>query len=475
MKIAVLGGGISGLSALHFLNKAFGDAAEVTLFESQKRVGGWIQSLEARKGLVIEAGPRSLRPHASTLQLLQDVGILKDAIPANKAAKARYLLIDDKLCNAPYSKEVLSRVLPALLHERKQEGPLFGASMDESVRSFFTRRLSSDVADYVVDPVVSGIWAANTEKLSMQATFGKLRDMEREYGNLTRAVLSRLRQEGRNHDDAESSTRTADPIAKGVEQSDQWKMLLKTPIYSFPGGLSHLPNTLYGRYSSNLQFSNPIEVIENDRNGGVRVNGSHFDYAVSAMPRRSLQAAVSKTVGPQAFHGFRTASLVVVNVTLEKRYKKNIGRPGFGHLIPSNQGKDILGVVYDSCVFPEQDRGNRNTRLTVMMGGDRRPDILSWSDEKVLDVVRSALKEQLNVDTDRISDTLIWRHVDAIPQYDIGHLDRVRNLEFHLRSSIPGLSLVGNSFYGVGVNDCVHRAKSVAEDLSNRALALTPK
>jgi oxygen-dependent protoporphyrinogen oxidase len=386
--------------------------------------------------------------------MLAQLTLLDKAVVADASARHRYLFIAHQLHKVPFSPSLMKMLLPALWKEHRQPTAkeLWGADWkdsdwkDESVYSFFSRRFGVRVTEHMVDALVSGIWAADTQRLSVEATFPSLVAMERTYGSVTRGLLAQAFG-GRG--------------ARFAPQSDTSKAINR--IYSFADGLQVLPDRLAQMHAPDLKLQTPMEAIEKLPGGKVGLNGEPFDAVVFAVPSAALSKLLPTSTTSSSSnngHQVRAASIVVVNLGFER---PPMGHQGFGHLVPQNQNSPILGCVYDSCVFPQQKGA---ARLTVMMGGDRRPEIAhEWDEARITTVALEQLAIQSGV-RDSPEVCIVRRHLNAIPQYDVGHLGRVKEMERIIGELSPNAFLAGNSFYGAGVNDCIARAKIIAQKIA---------
>lgn len=437
--IVVLGGGISGLTAAYTLQQTYPDAS-IQLFEKEPRVGGWIQTIDNDQFL-FEQGPHSLRGYGNgnaALDLIQELGLESELIGASKEAATRYLYLHGKLFRMPgcltqaFTSPLFWKAIPGLLRE------LYTApgTREESVYEFSKRRFGAHIANTFFDPLVSGIFAGDPQHLSMKACFPLMIEWEQQHGSIVRALFSKRKPAGAPH-----------PLAKSIGRSG---------IFSFKHGLQQLVDALEKRLRGKivhqevkqLKFDRgAITVVLEDRNIAA-------DEVVSALPAHTLGKLVGNT---QLMSRLPFASVAVVNVGYRAQV---LPYQGFGHLIPSHQHEQVLGVIWDSSVFKEQNRPGQ-TRLAVVIGGMRMRDFFDCHSQA--DFVQMALEgihKQLKMTAkpDFISCRIAK---NAIPQYFVGHADWVKEVEAYIKSLSPQLSLVGNSFYGISVNDCIVKARSL--------------
>ncbi len=423
--IAILGGGISGLAAAWSLRKT--TKRPIILFEKSSRLGGWIQSTR-EDGFFFEKGPRSLRPHGGedTLRLIQELGLEREVVLGAKAAHTRFLFCDGSLHQLPRSalealgKPWLWRAFPSLLTEWAKPK---GSCADESIASFMNRRLGSFVTNQLVDPMTKGIYAGDIHRLSMKACFPKLFQYEKERGSITKALLF---QKKRGEDT---------PFIKKVKKSS---------LYTLQGGLSTLVECIADRLDIEWQLETPVTAIR--KQGGffelATPRGNfHAEAVVSALPAETL-GKLMEIHDEDLCRGLESipmASLSVVHVG----YRENVlQKNGFGYLIPTKEKEKILGVVFDSSAFPSQNQQAAETRLTVMMN------------EFDQDAVLEALERHLGIK--KSPDVLKHqRQTNALPQYLVGHSEKVQAIQKKIYSFSDQFAVIGNCFEGVSVNDCL--------------------
>jgi protoporphyrinogen/coproporphyrinogen III oxidase len=434
-KLVVLGGGISGLSLLWNLKKRFGDQHSLILLEKSSRVGGWIRT-KNQSGFVFESGPRSFQLQGNgkyTLQLIEELGLQDQVITAAKEAHHRYLYINKTLEQVPSSffSFISSPLTRNLCWNLLKEWTVpAGVSEDESVHEFFSRRLGPKATNIFVDALVSGIYAGDMHHLSMKACFPRFFEWERQYGSLTKGALF-----GRKQND--------------LPQSEFIRRFEKHTIGSFNEGMETLPRALYEKLQSHIQLKQNVQKLSFQPNGiEIRMEDGSIqwaDHLFSTVPSHVLSGIM-----PGILNEIPMASIAAVNLG----YKASLlDKKGFGYLIPSVEKEDVLGMVWDSCVFPQQSLSADETRLTVMMGGTRMSGFSDCTESGFLASALEAVKNHLNIDVepDQVNVSLAE---NAIPQYPIGHLKKLEKLQ----SISPHLTIVGSSFEGVAVNDCVAKA-----------------
>lgn len=437
----IIGAGITGLAHAWALKRRYGDNVKVTVVEASDRVGGWIQTIE-KNGFLFEQGPRSCRTRgagAATLQLIEELGLQEQVIIADPAARFRYLYTRGSLQRLPSSlleflcSPLTRGLIPLVLKEWMIPKSTLS---DESVYDFFARRLSLKAVETFVDPLISGIFAGDPQQLSMAACFPAIYQREQDYGSLTRGMLFGKR---------------AKPI-----QTPFVKSVSRSPIFSLKGGMETLVNELARQLDADIRLSSPVASLQNEQ-GGMAVllaNGEKIfaDQVVSTVSLPVLGKLIPKLA--PLYHSLPYATVGVVSLGYHRPVLK---QKGFGYLIPSKENEDVLGCVWDSCVFPRQNQSQEETRLTVMLGGVRRPGLSLLPDSELLSKTLIAISKHLGIDAapDAVA---IKRAQHAIPQYQIGHIANVKLLRTQAAQLFPVLALLGSSFDGPAVNDCVSHA-----------------
>lgn len=412
-RIVILGAGISGLTAAWKITQTDPEA-EIIILEKSSRAGGWIQTIH-KDGFLFEQGPRSCRSSGAgvdTLKLIEELGLQDKVITADPSASTRFLYIDKKLRKVPaglwfMGKALLSGVFRDLRTPARKE--------DESIYDFFSRRFNSEIAEGLIDPLVSGIYAGDIRQLSMRTCFSSICQLEKNYGSVIKGLILKPKPK--------------DVLTPFIRQ------IQKAPLFSFKGGMEELVKALSDRLETAIRYQTTAISIEYQEKGVVlNLNdGTRLfaDRVVSTLPHPDLNYA----------------TVIAVNLGYRKPLLK---QKGFGYLIPSNQNESILGCVWDSSVFPEQGKKDE-TRLTVMMGGAHHPDCGDWSEGKILQRTLEAVSRHMGIDA--LPDAInIKKAIKAIPQYPVGFLEK--NEAF--KKTLPQkLTWIGSAAGNISVNDCI--------------------
>lgn len=393
-KMIIAGGGISGLAARYYLSKKYPDA-EIVLFEKSDRLGGCIES--SSSPFFFERGPRTFKASRAEalLNLIDEIGLSDEVLYSSKQARRRFLWKGGKLqALSPFSP-LFFPLIPALLKEWKKPYPW---DEDETIASFVSRRLGKYAAETFFDPLTLGIFAGDIHKLSISACFPELKAMERDYGSITRALFKKKREKK------------------------------KKGLFTLIGGLQTLIDRLVEKGRGEIHLNTPLTTLAKE------------ERVILALSSQGMKELFSKDEIAQAFFGpLEEASLSVVNVAYQKDLLK---KKGFGYLIPSSEKENILGVVFDSAIFPSQNQTSHETRLTVMLKGGG------------IETALEGLKRHLGIECTP-SEVYLKEWKNVIPQYGVGHLNRVQAFEKHLMENYPQVTCIGNYFHGASLNQCV--------------------
>jgi len=457
MSVIVLGGGVSGLSAAFFCAQR---GLSVTLVEQSNSLGGWFSSRRTASGVLIEEGPHSFRPVGnsglSAVKLIEELGLLDEALGTSNEAKKRFVWTRGKMHELPSSivglfMSPLTRTVPwlAVRNLLMKRGV---SDKDESVYDFISQRFSPYVAETLLDSMISGIYAGDIRRLSVNACFPILRDMENEHGSVVRGLLSGMFK----------------PTSKTVLEDARANALLLSTGISFKNGLQQLTSSLeqqtFSKPNTKVYRSNGVAAIL--ENGQVRlVDGELLkaDTVISTVPIPSLARAIpDQSALIQLNNQTSFASVGVVNVAYNSM--EHLPLRGFGHLVPSRDMDGILGVIYDSEVFPGQQPHGVSC-VTVMMGGMQLPHNGRLPQDQMKQLALQKLHEHLGI-TDIPLVISARNHHDAIPQFALNHKSLVAEIRADLKSRMPFLKIIGNNFGGVGIADSIAAARDAVDELS---------
>jgi oxygen-dependent protoporphyrinogen oxidase len=428
--VIIIGAGISGLSCAWTL-KTLG--IESVILEQSSRPGGVIHTGKIN-GYQVEYGPNALQSAPAALKLIDEAG-LWDEILAPAPNAPRFVFWDGKLRKVPFGPLKASGILRAL----REPFVRSKSPADESVRDFFVRRVGVQIHDRLVAPALTGIYAANTANLSMAAALPKIVEMERESGSLARAFLKTLR--GRKTAAAEAPSR---PKPKGSSFSFQ------EGLEVLPRRLSEQLNIQYNVATAALNMA-PVTVVTTPAASASRLFEAQNPQLSTLLKRVEYAPMVIAAV---SVHDFS--------------FKEPLN--GFGFLVARNQGLRILGALFSSALFPGRAPKGREL-LTCFVGGAFEPEAVDWPDVRIWETVCPELKGALQ--TSEVPEPVaLFRHRQAIPQYNIGHDRWVRAVKDELKK-MPGIFIASNYLEGVSVPACIEQgdrtAHAVAEYLGRKS------
>jgi oxygen-dependent protoporphyrinogen oxidase len=447
--IIIVGAGISGLSTAWFLHQK---GQEVRVLESRERVGGVIET-ERVDGYLVERGPNSTlrRPNGeddALGRLAQQAGLSEQLIGAASTARKRYVMRDGRLSVLPGSPpgllttELFSwRAKLRLLRE-----PFIGkARAEETIAQFVERRLGREFLDYAVDPFVSGVYAGDPRQLSAWAAVPKVQALERDHGSLICGAIAR-------------GSRSAGPAGQ---------------LFSFDEGMATLPKTIAARLpAGRIETSCRVEGlaltaggwrirVETSRGGPEELTARQVVLAVPAAAAARLIAPLSSEAA-----GLLEAIPYAPIVSAGLGYaRERVRHPldGFGFLVPRREGMRTLGGLFSSTLFPGRAPSGA-VLVTAFIGGMKDPGVATLDDDAVIERLSDDLAAALGVEGPPAM-VRLTRYQSAIPQYTLGHLDRVARVET-LLADYPGLHLRASWRDGISVADCARNGEVLAERLS---------
>jgi len=465
-KAIIIGGGISGLATAWLLRskaEAAGKELEISLLEKDQRVGGKIWSIKS-DGYTCEWGPNGfLDSKPQTLDLCKAIGVEGELHRSNDNARKRFIFSGGELHRLPEGgPSFLKSGLiswPGKLRLALEPTPFIASApvgTDESLADFGRRRLGKEALDKLIAPMVSGIFAGDPETMSLVSCFPRIAELEREYGGLVRAMIMLAKKKKQDVAAGKVVSSAAGP--GGV-------------LTSFRDGIQSLSDALSDSLGGIVKPGMAVTAVEKGGSARYRVKCSdgseqEADLVIVAAPAftaaemlSGLDAALSGVLRQIPY-----ASMTVICFGYER---DRIAHPldGFGYLIPKKEGRSTLGTLWDSSMF-ENRAPDGKVLLRSMMGGACFPEYVTLSDDEVESRVKKDLKAIMKIEAEP-SFVRIFRHPQAIPQYTVGHGKRLEALDAQLKSH-PGLILTGNSYRGIGLNDCVAAAQRAADE----ALAL---
>ena len=451
--VAIIGGGISGLSALHYVRMRRPNLS-VTLYEKDIRLGGTVGT-DHVDGYSFDWGPNGfLDREPLTLELAEELGLGESLERANEAVQKRFILRRGVLRSVPMSppafikSDILSwpgklRVMMEPFGSKRPEG------VDESIFDFARRRIGKEAAEYLVQPMVSGVYGGLADRLSLKSTFKIMHEMESEYGSLIKAMISKAKKakkEGRS--------------GGGPSGPGGW-------LTSFKGGLYEIIERMHEIYDTHVITGSGVEKITRTDNtysiellDGTTATADHVILATPSFNAAEITKPLSdKLAGALAAIDYAPIAVVCFGYS-----DSRIGRSldGFGFLVPRKENLRILGSIWTSSIFEDRAPDGK-VQLRTMVGGDGDHDVMNLTDGELIDVVKRDLRGpmQINGDPEVVK---IYRWSRGIPQFKIGHADRMAAIETEL-AELGNIAVTGNAYYGIGLNDCVKQSHHVVQQL----------
>lgn len=456
----IIGGGITGLAVAHWLG--LDKAPEGwELWEAEDRLGGTLRT-DRIDGYSVDWGPNGfLDREPLTLQLVDEIGLRDQLEPANEKAEKRFIVKNGRLHPVPFSP---LRILTTGLLSPYDKLRIFGEPFiparrddaDESIYDFAARRIGAGAAQMFVDPMVSGVFGGVARELSLPSCFPIMREMEVQYGGLVKALIAKMREKKRR-ERAEKKKKSGSPAGPGGR------------LTSFKGGLDVLVNRLGERLRPVVRLRRAVTGIARDSEGWVVMDSQ----GEVTRAKRIIVTCPAHTAGQIfkeydrdlgiAFAAVPYAPIIVV-ATGHRREDIAHSLDGFGFLIPRNQRIRTLGSIWTSSIFADRAPAG-HVQFRTMLGGAGDQNILDLMDDELWALIRRELGPIIGIKADPVF-MRIYRWQRGIPQYVLGHRDRRARLEQFVAKQ-PGLYFAGNSYYGVGLNDCVKMARKVAEQIQS--------
>jgi protoporphyrinogen/coproporphyrinogen III oxidase len=450
--ILVIGGGISGLACAWRLRQ---HGLPVLLAERSERFGGLIDTVE-KNGFHFDIGPQSFLGTGPVLDLVAELGLGADLVRADQRAP-RYILHDKQLLRAPLGPGAL---LCTSLISRRTKLRLLGEALrhsyppdgDESIAGFVRRKFGPDLLANLVGPFISGVYAGDPEKLSLESTFPAVRRLEDRYGSVLRGVIKSQR-------------------AGGAERAS---------LCNFRRGMAALPAALAARLGDSARPGIEVAALRRRPAGeppgfeaACREHGVTVSLAASAVVVATpTDAAARLLAGLNAKFGERLPQIEYAAVAevatgyRDAQISNRKARPaahGFGFLVPRTEGLRLLGTVWNSCLFPGRapEVPEPMSSFTSFVGGSTDPEICARGEEEIAATVHAELASVLGIaGPPEVTHVARWER--ALPQYNLGHA-QIREALKETCAAVPGVFLAGNYLAGPSIGSCIEQAGRTAE------------
>ncbi len=450
-RVVIIGAGIAGLSSAWFLEQS---GAQVTILEGRDSLGGKVQSqiLETPSGdAIIETGPDGFltrKPWA--YQLAKDIGLDDELVPVNDTPERIYILTKQGLQGMPdglyllvptdldtFRKSDLFSLGGKLRMAVEQYIPPKTDDEDESLADFITRRLGAEALDKLGEPLLAGVFNADPDKQSILATFPNFRKLEREYGSLIKGMQA--------------------------VQARQ-KPSTQPTLVSFKQGMGYFTKALAEKLICDIRLNTPVQAIrKTDKGYMVSIDDEtlYADDVIVATQADTASNLLHSVAPATSKHLSRIRYSGIASVTLAYR-RADVAHPldAYGVVVPSSVGVEIDGIQFASSKW-DYRAPDDIALIRAFFGGPQTRHMLDHDDETALAIVKQELARMLGVTGEPLNHRLL-RWEQGYPQYDVGHLDLVAEIE----ASLPdGIHLAGNAYAGVGVPDTVHYSQQVADKI----------
>jgi protoporphyrinogen/coproporphyrinogen III oxidase len=465
-RIAIIGGGIAGLSAAWSLEKArrAGQDIEYALFEAGSRLGGVIGS-EVVDGCVIEGGPDSfLTEKPAAAQLCRELGIGDQLLPSNDAERKTYIVVRNRLVPLPDGLMFMipTKLVPTaftrlfslgtkLRMAREYLFPPAPATQDESVAAMTLRHFGQETVDRLVSPLLSGVYGGDATQLSVRAVLPRMVQMEKEHRSLTRAMLA---------------ARKKAPSAPGRPAGPR-----PTLFTTLRGGMSQMVDTVSAQLvSGTVRLNAQVHGLGRsearaDQSRAWTVESTygreHFDAVILALPAWASANLLRLIDHPlaEALSGVVYSSSVTVNLGYQREQLAELP-PGFGFLVPATEKRRMLACTFAHVKFAARVPEGKGL-LRCFLGGAGHDALLDEDDDRLTSIVLRELDEILRLKA-KPGFVRIHRSRRGMAQYGVGHLERIQLVRDRV-AALPGLALAGNAYQGIGVPDCIRTGREAAE------------
>ncbi|MCX7770260.1 MAG: protoporphyrinogen oxidase [Proteobacteria bacterium] len=457
-KVAIIGSGVSSLASAVMLKEA---GIDFVIYEKESQLGGKIKT-EYINNFTIEAGPDSYLPEKFwSVQLIKKVGLEEEMLCSNDEHKGTFIYSNGKLHPLP---EGVMLMVPTMIM------PLLKSSLiswpgkirmglelfippkkddsDESLAQFVTRRLGRECLEKIAEPLVAGIHTSNPDNMSVKATFPRFIEMEKKYGSLIKGMVQAMKNKPAPQQNAKKMTYFMS-LKKGMEQ-------LVEACKKFIGE---------DRIITNKQV---VSITKDNAKFIIKTNDNFeddYDYIIAGTPSYTT-ADIIKGFDPdlaKLLSRIEWSSSATISLAY-KRDDINVDLKGFGFIVPKIENRRINACTWSSIKWSYRSPDD-HILIRSFVGGGHHEELVNEGDEKLVDIVREELRDIVGIKAQPVL-SKVYRWYNGMPKYTVGHLERIQEIDNYLKKH-PGLYLIGCSYKGIGIGDCVKSGFDVASKIIN--------
>ena len=427
-KIAVLGGGISGLATAHYITKYYPNY-KVTLFEKDNELGGKIHT-RYENGFSYETAANGiLSSREEAFELAKELEC--PTIESNQNANTRYLMKNGKLVPIPKTLSIVQllkwRQISVFSKISLLKDIFYKKSdLDMTIDSFAEKHFGREIADYVINPICNGIFGSDIKKLSLQSCLPLFYNLQKSHGSIIKGLI---------HKKKNNEKKSSPPI-----------------LQSFQGGMqtliTHLEKTLNDKITIKLDCE--INQIDNNIISANEQN-LNFDYIVSTLPTYQLFSILKNQKIKNYLKQIKYNNMAGVYLGYDNLTQDN----AFGYLVPKREKAKVLGVLYSSSIFPQH---NEKALFRIMLGEEKIQNLMNLEDEQIMKIAKEELEKTIKLQLKPCFEKIIrWKN--SIPIYSLNHQQIVQQIELENKNN--PLIVSGSGLFGISVNDCIKQAKKI--------------
>ncbi len=472
-KVVIIGAGISGLACAYRLRQL---GIPCLVLEARGRAGGVIATIR-RNGFLFEAGPQCPRFPPLLWRVVRELKLETDFVAGDAGAK-RFILRGGRLHTAPFSPAgLIGTRLVGLGSKLRILTEVFGSSQpplrEESLADFVLRKFGVEVLDYLVDPFISTIFFGDAHKMGMESAFPALVEWERNRGSLVRGAIRARKTKGRMPGEDSSQQKAGES-----RKRDTLHVTDALPsLGSFRSGMAALPERLAADLHEEIRYSAAVACVEAmpNVNGapkaawqiglstGEKITTQYLILAVPAYVAAQLLASAAPQLARQ-LKAVEYAPVCAVGSAYDRSQVANT-LDGFGYMVPRREGLETICTFWNSSLFPGRAPEGK-VLMTSFAGRGTRSNAEAMGEEECARIVEAENAIALGIKGPPL-DRMVWKDPRALPQYNVGHAQRVAEIQ-EILHPIPNLGIIGNFLKGRSIGDCVEVAFAAAQDVHSQ-------